>query len=337
MPRKFASDPVGITGLYWSSSIRPDQPNCSFCAWFKSDFIIYNSDGGRANGYSVRPVTLSHKHDLWTVLGVPARDWDSGYKEAYRCKYCGKYYEDEDGKVLIGSEADYEAWKSKGGRGFLKPLCDDVVDLGLSVKWAAFNLGASRPWEYGGYYQWAGTEDVTDQSIDLKWTNCPYHTQTDDTSLKGWTKYVCDSEPDGMWAGPGEPDDKSVLDPEDDAAHVKLGGKWRMPTKEEFVELYENCTSTVTTLNGIQGKLFTSKINGNSIFLPAAGFRDGKERAGDGADAHYWSSTRAVGGSDGHRSYHAFRVIFYTYRDYDKFIEDDYRYRGRSVRPVQDR
>lgn len=327
---------VGITGLYWSSSIKPDQPNCSFCAWFQSDFIINNSDGGRANGYSVRPVTLSHKHDLWTVLGKPARDWDSGYKEAYRCKLCEKYYEDEDGKVLIGSESDYEAWKSKGGRGFLKPLCDDVVDLGLSVKWAAFNLGASRPWEYGGYYQWAGTEDVTDQSIDLKWTNCPYHTQTDDTSLAGWTKYVSDSDP-SLWSGPGNADRKSVLEPEDDAAHVKLGGKWRMPTKEEFVELYENCTWEVKTMNEIKGKLFTSKINGNSIFLPAAGYRDGKELRLVGSDAHYWSSTRAVGGQDGHRSCLAFRVKFYTHRDYDQYIEDDYRYRGRSVRPVQEK
>ena len=60
------------------------------------------------------------------------------------------------------------------------------VDLGLSVKWAACNVGASKPTEYGGYYQWAGTTDVSDTGIYLDWSNCPYHTGS--SYLSGWTK-----------------------------------------------------------------------------------------------------------------------------------------------------
>ncbi|MCQ2265367.1 MAG: hypothetical protein MJZ46_04915, partial [Bacteroidales bacterium] len=142
------------------------------------------------------------------------------------------------------------------------------VDLGLSVFWAACNLGASVPEEYGGYYQWAGTKDVTDESIYLDYSNCPYHTGS--IKEQGWTKYVslnCSS----YWSGSGSPDNKTILDLYDDVAHGKLGSNWRMPTDEEWTELLNNCTSECTTLNGVCGRMFTSRKNGNSIFLPAAG------------------------------------------------------------------
>ncbi|MBQ0123559.1 MAG: hypothetical protein KBS58_01775, partial [Bacteroidales bacterium] len=80
------------------------------------------------------------------------------------------------------------------------------MDLGLSVKWGSFNLGASNPEEYGGYYQWAGTTDVTNKRIMLDWENCPYHIGPYEAF--GWTKYIPLSYP-LYWSGPGNPDDKT--------------------------------------------------------------------------------------------------------------------------------
>lgn len=200
----------------------------------------------------------------------------------------------------------------------------ELVDLGLSVKWASFNLGATKPENYGGYYQWAGTTDVTDKSIYLNYSNCPYHTGS--SSSTGWTKYV-PSGKSSYWSGSGSPDNKTVLDPEDDVAHVMLGGKWRMPTRAEFGELYNNCTSEWTTLNGVNGWKFTSKKNGNCIFLPAAGDRYYDLPYYVGSYGRYWSSSLTV------EPYYANVLYFSTGGVRTGY---DYRYYGLSVRPVSE-
>lgn len=209
----------------------------------------------------------------------------------------------------------------------------EIVDLGLSVKWRSWNLGADRPEEYGGYYQWAGTTDVTDTKIYLDWSNCPYHTGS--SSSTGWTKYILSSH-SSYWSGTGSPDNKTVLDPEDDVAHVKLGGKWRMPTIAERDELRNtnNCSWTWTSINGINGYKVQSKkagFTGNWIFLPAAGYRyDGGRGLGDvGSLGIYWSSSLTWYGP-----YFARCLCF----DSDGVFEDtdSYRYYGQSVRPVSD-
>ena len=170
------------------------------------------------------------------------------------------------------------------------PAIPEAVDLSLpsGIKWASLNLGASKPEDFGGYYQWGGLEDVTNTSIYLDNSNCPYHKGS--SLSTGWTKYIPSSK-SSYWSGTGNPDNKTILDPEDDVAHVKLGGKWRMPTIEEFQELKDNCTSEWTTLNGVKGRKFTSKINGNSIFLPAAGYRNLDYLLRVGSDGYYWSSS----------------------------------------------
>ena len=170
----------------------------------------------------------------------------------------------------------------------------EAVDLGLSVRWASFNLGASRPEGYGVYYQWADTVDVTSTGIYLDWSNCPYHTGSDEDT--GWTKYV-PSDKGSYWSGPGSPDNKTVLDPSDDVAHVKLGGSWRMPTIAEWEELLDNCTWTWTDNyngTGVAGRIVTGRKPGytdKSIFLPAAGYRNGSYLTGDGSNGAYWSSS----------------------------------------------
>lgn len=166
-----------------------------------------------------------------------------------------------------------------------------MVDLGLSVKWASFNLGASRPEDSGDYYQWAGTEDVSDTGIDVSWSTCPYHTGEDYN--KGWTKYVSSKQP-SYWSGPGSPDNKTVLDSEDDVAHVKLGGKWRMPTTAEWTELMFDCLWTWTERNGVKGYIVSGKKSGytdNYIFLPAAGFRSHGNLDDSGIKGYYWSAS----------------------------------------------
>lgn len=201
-----------------------------------------------------------------------------------------------------------------------------AVDLGLSVFWASRNIGAGKSEEFGGYYQWAGLENATGTSIyDLN--HCPYHTGGQANS--GWTKYVT-SKKSSYWSGSGSPDNKTVLDPADDIAHVKLGGKWRMPTVAEFNELIANCTSEWTTVNGVKGKKFTSKKSGYTdqwIFLPAAGVRDGTDVYDAGSYGYYWTSSL-------YTDYPYCAWLFYF--SSDNVTESYFRYDGLSIRPVSE-
>ena len=123
----------------------------------------------------------------------------------------------------------------------------------------------------------------------------------------------------------GTVDNKTVLDPEDDVAHVKWGGTWRMPTRAEQDELRKKCKWKWTTLNGVNGYKVTGP-NGNSIFLPAAGYRRGAEGDDRGSDGGCWSGSLSGYGSDG-----ACGLYFHSGdRDRDR----SYRYYGLSVRPV---
>ena len=190
-----------------------------------------------------------------------------------------------------------------------------AVDLGLSVKWATCNVGASKPEEYGDYYAWGETEPKTTYSwATYKWCNGSNITLT-----KYNTKSSC-----------GTVDNKTVLELADDAARVNWGGAWRMPTDDEWTELRENCTWTWTddyNGTGVKGRIVTSKTNGNSIFLPAAGFRgsDDLSRAGD--YGYYWSSSLYTDHPNG-----AWDVGFYSD---DVRRNDGSRFYGCSVRPVR--
>ena len=191
----------------------------------------------------------------------------------------------------------------------------ETVDMGLSVKWASFNLGASKPEEYGDYYAWGETEPKEKYS----WSTYKFGTR----SIGPFSKYNTKSSY-------GSIDDKTVLEPEDDVAHVKLGGNWRMPTDEEWTELRTKCTWTwVTSYNrtGINGRLVTA-TNGNSIFLPAAGRRYDSDLNYAGSYGGYWSSSLNTD-----YPYDARNVYFY----YDNVYRYYYnRFYGLSVRPVSE-
>ena len=202
---------------------------------------------------------------------------------------------------------------------------DGCVDLGLSVFWASCNLGASKPTEYGGYYQWAGTKDVSDTGIYLDWSNCPYHTGSD--SGTGWTMY-------NTIESYGTVDNKTVLEPEDDVAHIKLGGKCRMPTDAEWSELRNtsNCSWTWTTIDGVNGYKVQSKKSGytdNWIFLPAAGTRYDTNLYYVGSVGIYWSSSLL---------YTDYPLIAWDVDFNSGYVYRSYRDRcvGLSVRPVSE-
>ena len=183
------------------------------------------------------------------------------------------------------------------------------VDLGLSVKWATCNVGANAPEEYGDYFAWGETKPKDYYDWDThKWCNSSYNNHT---------KYCKDSDS-------GTVDNKIVLDLADDAAHANWGGAWRMPTLKEQQELLDNCTWTWTKVNGVNGYTVTGP-NGNSIFLPAAGFRYDSGLDGAGSNGNYWSSSLSTHDSS------AYYLDFYSY-----YVNwgSAYLFSGQSVRPV---
>ena len=180
--------------------------------------------------------------------------------------------------------------------------CDEAVDLGLSVDWAPFNLGATKPEEYGDYFAWGETKPKG----YYFWDTYKFG------DLANFTKY---NSADGL----------TRLALEDDAAAVNWGGYWRMPTVAEMEELFDNCSWTWTTKNGINGYQVMGR-NGQSIFLPAAGFSDWDDFYDEGEFAGYWMSELGSYVSDG------------TYLAFTKFTKSKnksfFRYRGYSIRPV---
>ena len=218
----------------------------------------------------------------------------------------------------------------------------EMVNLGLpsGVKWASFNLGASKPEEYGDYYAWGETEPYYSEGHSQDSPCSSWRSRTN-PAISGYnwssykwcngsstslTKYNTSSEYGSTV------DNKMVLEADDEAdddvAHVKLGDSWRMPTDAEWTELRNNCTWTWTTQNGIKGYKVTSKKNGASIFLPAAGIRDGTDLSYVGSDGYYWSSSLDTGHPDC-----AYLVSFFggDVKGYSVW-----RYYGNSVRPVSD-
>ena len=187
-----------------------------------------------------------------------------------------------------------------------------AVDLGLSVKWATCNIGANAPEEYGDYYAWGETESKEKYNWSTyKWWNGSSNTLT---KYKKSSSY-------------GTVDNKTVLDLEDDVAHVKLGGSWRMPTDAEWTELRTQCTWTWTTQNGVTGRLVTAS-NGNSIFLPAAGYWYVTGLYNAGFSGYYWSSSLYT--DFPRNAWYVDFISDYVYR----YLFT--RYSGQSVRPVSE-
>lgn len=151
---------------------------------------------------------------------------------------------------------------------------DTAVDLGLpsGLKWAKFNIGANAPEEHGDYFAWG---------------------ETTEKNVYSWGWYLCQQSECGKSADPFIKNYQSagtyILGPAYDAAHIQWGGRWRMPTQDDFKELTENCTSEKTTVNGVSGYRYTG-WNGNSIFLPDGQIKNGPNLTSDVFKSAYWTS-----------------------------------------------
>ena len=172
------------------------------------------------------------------------------------------------------------------GEKFLLPPAESTpVDLGLpsGLKWAAGNVGATNPEDYGLYFAWGETTGYTADQVKSgvrKFDKASYKTASISSNL--------------------------TL--AQDAAHVNLGGNWRMPTKDEWRELIDNCNAVWTENyngTGVSGYIFTSKVNGNSVFFPAAGYCRSSSVRFVGSDGYCWSTSWSS-------SSYAWRLRFYS-------------------------
>lgn len=139
------------------------------------------------------------------------------------------------------------------------------MGLPSGVQWANCNIGAERPSDLGLYFSWGNTEGHAEGS------------------RYDFSQAVYDQTPAAAI--------ETNLSLDQDAARAILGSPWRMPTAAEFQELFDNCTSVWTELNGMAGVLFTSNVNGATLFFPAAGYYEGLSFRRLGENGYYWSST----------------------------------------------
>ena len=318
---------VDNRGYYWSSSLYDDSRG-----WRLHFYSNYKtiSDQKRYSGFSIRPVCLYGASELKEIelnfsqlklaLGGKSEIKATGVKNDNSLAQVTKSVEwsssDESvakvtGDLVVAVGAG--SCTITASLGSLSATCSvtvldpgsvipECVDLGLSVKWATFNVGAYSEEMYGDYYAWGAIEPYYEsgqaQLSGISWNSgkeSGYSWSSYDYcngSSSAITKY-CYS---GDYGYGGYTDSRMILDMEDDVAHVKWGGDWRMPTSEEFDELSneDNFTWTWTAQNGIKGYRVTSKKAGytdKSIFLPAAGYRSGRDLYNISSHGYYWSGS----------------------------------------------
>lgn len=186
----------------------------------------------------------------------------------------------------------------------------EYVDMGLSVKWGTCNVGAATPEEYGYYFAWGEVETKDYYQLNnYRWA----------ASVSGMILKYCTN------SFLGNVDNKTQLEPEDDAARVICEDMWRIPTENEFNELINNCSITWTSSNGVYGLEFVSKKNGNSIFIPAAGYYYDVEKDAS-SFGYYWTSSLDINDST--------RAKQFAFNEDGHNLSSSTRYFGQTIRPV---
>ena len=227
---------------------------------FTDKYLYYKNSIGSYWSSNLR--SDSYAEDLDFISGMPSLNGDS----RYHGQSIRPIYEDNNEVPLPNDNG----------------TVPDVVDLGLTsgTLWAAWNIGASAPEEYGSYYAWGETTPKSNYA----WSTYKFGNGAN------FSKY---NSTDGL----------TELELEDDAAYVILGKDWRMPTHKEELELVNECSWESVTVNGISGYKITGP-NGNSIFMPRGGLYDGTDYDCDGTKLSkvntcgwYWSSTLNTIGS----------------------------------------
>lgn len=307
---------AGSYGSYWSSSLNTGNSDYAYELNFGSSYVDWDYYS-RYYGQSVRPVlrdveftftlmfdgnggegsmpAIDVQHDDKVIIPASTFTREGYYLATWNTKADGTGTSYKVGEAIMQAEdiTLYAQWKLSSGtsNGYT------WIDLGLpsGTKWATMNVGADSPEDYGDYFAWGET---TTKSTN---TSSNYNYSSNPTTL---------------------PLDR-------DAAYTNWGNSWRMPTKAEQDELRNSSytTWTWTTQNGVRGYKVTSKTNGNSIFLPAAGYRYNSGLYDAGSYGYYWSSSLSTGGDSGDAFYKYFYSGVVSRKDND-------RDHGQSVRPV---
>ena len=281
---------------------------------------------------TVKPDNVSDKGVVWTSSDESVATVDQNGKVTAKAKGTATIKVTAKDGSGVFAECSVSVYRKDTPAG--------VVDLGLpsGIKWAASNLSESglcaNPWDYGDYYAWGETEPYYSSQNPLTW-------KSGKTEGYKWPSYkwckgsyntltkYCNKSSYGY---NGFTDTKTTLEADDDAARTKLGGKWRMPTDEEWTELRAKCTWTWRSNyngTGVNGRLITGP-NGNRIFLPAAGYWFGTSLRDAGSLGYYWSPSLFTGGLP----QDAYDVLFSSRGVY--WSDSGDRYSGRSVRPVSE-
>ena len=314
---------VGSVGDYWSSSLDMGNPNNACRLSFYSDFysgnvVETNYAQRRYLGLSVRPVfpseewlssfSISFVEEKKTlvvggnamlnvvvkqcdeILNNPSVVWSSDNPLVAVVDKNGVLTAKSTGIAHITASIHSQSAQCTLTVIDESGIDHEYVDLGLSVNWATVNVGAKSPEEFGAYYAWGEleTKDTYDWS-NYKWCNGDTWDNVKINKYNNNSSY-------------GTVDNKTTLDPEDDIAHVKWQGNWRMPTGEELDELRNSCTwvwfsSGNLEFNGVAGYKVTSNKDGFTdrfIFLPAAGTRSGTYLNGPGINGMLWSSSLCI-------------------------------------------
>ena len=358
-------------GRYWTSSLETSFDKVYQATDINFDFFESGETGTRAvtasdrnKGLSVRPVCPSN---TWinnisvtlnkSELSLSIYDSETLAATIKEGSNTINYFSvtwsssnpsvatvDEKGVVTAISDGNTTITATfKGKSSSCNVTVNKYVDLGLSVKWAMFNVGANAPEEYGDYFAWGETEPYYESGYskenpqahwkqgystgynisNYKYCNGSYSTMT---------KYCSN----GYYGNNGFTDNLKTLLTDDDVAHVKWGGNWRMPTIEEFRELKNNCTWQFITQNGVNGYKVSSLVDpGRSIFLPAAGYRSNT--------GLYYDSTQGSYDPEGRywtcSLYEYYQNGAYSFRFFDDVADEwgseaEDRSYGLSVRPV---
>ncbi|MBQ5388221.1 MAG: InlB B-repeat-containing protein [Paludibacteraceae bacterium] len=225
----------------------------------------------------------------------------------------GITYENEQTLMISKNIKLYAQWGSILSTGVDNGY--EWVDLGLSVRWATRNVGASSPEKDGSYFSWGEVTTKTSYSwSNYKWCRAGYEEELMkycSNKNYGYNDFV---------------DNLTRIQLEDDAAYANCGKNWRIPTKEEFEELINKCTWVWTTQNGRKGYKISSKSNENFIFLPASGSIDNNTLYSLNSIGDYWSSS--LNGSYPNKAY------YLHFNSLNIYVDNYSRYVGASIRPV---
>ena len=263
---------------------------------YSDDYGVCIIQDGKKDFYSAKD-TENADDEFYITLNLPFSDFQEIGDDLY------KYYGNLTFHVYYTSSG-YQQLRDERVLDIIHNEDDRWVDLGLSVLWAKYNVGATSPEEYGEYYAWGETETKSSYTNE----NYKYYNSATDSYT-----HIGDD----------------ISGTQYDVAHVKWGNGARMPRFADIQELLDKCSWSVSTYNGVKGMTVTGQ-NGNSMFLPFAGYLSYDEFFGGGYYGCSWSGTYSEEYGD------ALNLDFYDdgYRDWGSYGGLTF---GRSVRPVKDK